>query len=364
MTEIDALRYARQIALPQLGNQGQARLGQGSALVVGLGGLGATAALYLGNAGVGHLVVNDYDRVDASNLPRQILFQPADVGEYKTHAASEKLKAWNPDLKVSVLNRRLDDDELAEAVGACTVVLDCTDNFHSRYLINDICHHLQIPWIYASVLRMQGQLALLRPGQSCFRCLFPELGEAPDCNQAGVLGAVPGLLGSLQALEAIKYLADYYRGQDNRLYTIDGTDMSLRPTNLGRSPECVLCNGKQSYRDRLADYRAGAGSAVFNADFSNHGKEVPAAQFEEFVRREKPLLIDVRSLEDHLAYNLGGINVPLDELVRSVDRLRATSGPVLFYCQGGVRSRKAQAIALEHGLENVLSLAGGVQGQD
>jgi adenylyltransferase/sulfurtransferase len=245
MTEIDTLRYARQIALPQLGAQGQARLGQGSALVVGLGGLGATAALYLGNAGVGHLIINDYDRVDESNLPRQILFQPADVGEYKTHAAAEKLKAWNPALKVSVLNRRLDENELAEAVGACTVALDCTDNFATRLKFNAACAAARRPLVMGAAIRFEGQVGVFRhadESQPCYQCLYTDTDEnLDDCSGQGIFPSVAGTVGCMMATEALKIITGLPSDLDGRLWIYDGLAGSSRSLGITANPRCPVC---------------------------------------------------------------------------------------------------------------------------
>lgn len=246
MTEPDPLRYARQIALPQLGMDGQARLGQGSALVIGLGGLGATAALYLGNAGVGHLVINDYDRVDASNLPRQILFQPADVDQYKTHAAAEKLRAWNPALRVSVLNRRLDDDELAEAVAACSVVLDCTDNFATRLKINQACAAAGRPLVMGAAIRFEGQVGVFRhegDGQPCYQCLYADTDENfDDCAGQGIFAPVAGAVGCLMATEAMKIIAGLGSELDGRLWIYDGLAGTSRNLGIALNPQCPVCS--------------------------------------------------------------------------------------------------------------------------
>jgi molybdopterin/thiamine biosynthesis adenylyltransferase len=245
MTEPDRIRYARQIALPQLGAEGQARLAQGSALVVGLGGLGATAALYLGNAGVGHLVINDYDRVDATNLPRQILFHPADVGQHKTHAAAEKLRAYNPDLRVSVLNRRLARDELAEAVGACNVVLDCTDNFTTRLAINRACAEAARPLVMGAAIRFEGQVGVFRherEGGPCYQCLYTTEDEnLDDCAGQGILTPVAGAVGCLMATEALKVIAGLGSALNGRLWIYDGLAGTSRDVGIASNPRCTVC---------------------------------------------------------------------------------------------------------------------------
>lgn len=249
MTEIDRLRYARQIALPQIGADGQARLAAGSALVIGLGGLGATAALYLGNAGVGHLVINDYDRVDASNLPRQILFQPADIGQHKTHAAAEKLRAWNPDLRVTVLNRRLAEDELADAVAACSVVLDCTDNFATRLMINQACATAGRPLVMGAAIRFEGQVGVFRhegDGRPCYQCLYADTDEnLDDCAGQGILAPVAGAVGCMMATESMKIIAGISSELDGRLWIYDGLAGTSRSVGIAANPQCPVCGSGQ-----------------------------------------------------------------------------------------------------------------------
>lgn len=249
MTDIDRIRYARQIALPQLGVDGQSRLAHGSALVIGLGGLGATAALYLGNAGVGHLVINDFDRVDASNLPRQVLFHPADIDQHKTHAAAQKLRAWNPELKVSVLNRRLAADELAEAVSACDVVLDCTDNFATRLDINRACAGAGKPLVMGAAIRFEGQVGVFRHaghGQPCYRCLYSEADEnLDDCAGQGILAPVAGAVGCLMATEAIKIIAGLPSELDGHLWLYDGLAGTSRSIGIAVNPDCPVCQARQ-----------------------------------------------------------------------------------------------------------------------
>jgi len=245
MTEADTLRYSRQLALPQIGPRGQAQIARGSALVVGLGGLGATAALYLGNAGVGHLVINDFDRVDPTNLPRQILYTGADVGEFKTHAAAETLGHSNPELKVSILNRRLAADELDDAVRACDVVLDCTDNFATRLDINRACVDARKPLVSGAAIRFEGQLAVFNPAQAggpCYRCLYSEADEnLDDCAGQGILAPVAGMVGCMMATETIKLLAGLNSDLVGRLWVYDGLAGTSRTLGIAPDPACPVC---------------------------------------------------------------------------------------------------------------------------
>jgi molybdopterin/thiamine biosynthesis adenylyltransferase len=245
VTAADPLRYSRHLALPQVGEEGQRRLEQSSALVVGLGGLGSVASLYLANAGIGHLVINDFDRVDATNLPRQILFKASDVGEYKTHATAERLRAANPAPRVSVLNRRLDADELRDAVGACSVVLDCTDNFPTRLLLNAACVTAGRPLATGAAIRFEGQVAVFPnegPGSPCYRCLYSDDDENfANCAGQGVLATVAGTIGALLATEALKLLLGLDSGLRNRLWIYDGLSGATRLVAIRQDPDCPAC---------------------------------------------------------------------------------------------------------------------------
>lgn len=245
MTTVDPLRYSRHLALPQFGEAGQRRLEQASALVVGLGGLGSVASLYLASAGVGHLVINDFDRVDATNLPRQILFQASDVGEYKTHATAERLRAANPAPHVNVLNRRLDVDELRDAVRACDVVLDCTDNFPTRLLLNTACVEARKPLVTGAAIRFEGQVVVFPNADRaspCYRCLYSDEDENfANCAGQGILAPVAGTIGALLATEALKVLLGLDSGLRDHLWAYDALSGATRLVAIRKSPSCPVC---------------------------------------------------------------------------------------------------------------------------
>jgi molybdopterin/thiamine biosynthesis adenylyltransferase len=245
MTTVDPARYSRHLALPQVGTDGQRRLEQSSVLIVGLGGLGSVASLYLVNAGVGHLVINDFDRVDATNLPRQVLFRESDVGEYKTHATAERLRAANPAPHVNVMNRRLDADELRDAVSACSLVLDCTDNFPTRLQLNAACVAARRPLVTGAAIRFEGQVAVFLNNDAnspCYRCLYSDEDENfANCAGQGVLAPVAGTIGALQATEALKLLLGLESGLRNRLWIYDGLSGATRTVAIRKSPGCPVC---------------------------------------------------------------------------------------------------------------------------
>ncbi|MEO7386693.1 MAG: ThiF family adenylyltransferase [Gammaproteobacteria bacterium] len=242
---VDPVRYSRHLSLPQVGTAGQRRLEQSSVLVVGLGGLGSVASLYLANAGVGHLVINDFDRVDATNLPRQILFHASDVGEYKTHATAERLRAANPAPQVNVLNRRLDADELRDAVGACGLVLDCTDNFPTRLALNAACLTARKPLVTGAAIRFEGQVAVFAnddPAAPCYRCLYSDEDDNfANCAGQGILAPVAGTIGALLATETLKLLLGLGSGLRNHLWAYDALSGATRLVAIRKDPACPDC---------------------------------------------------------------------------------------------------------------------------
>ncbi len=350
-------RYQRHLQLPGFSEAGQLALKNAHVCIVGLGGLGCPAALYLAAAGVGRLTLVDGDSVSLSNLQRQILFTETDIGAKKVTAARAHLIARNSSIAVDAIEKFL-DLPLAEAlIAEVDLVLDCTDNFHTRYLINDLCHFYAKPWVYASILGFRGQIALFQPRYGCFRCLFPELSEQPDCNQAGVLGVVPGQLGTLQALIALKYLAGIEREKSNILYNFSGVNLALNAVKLSLDPACPLCSGSKNYQSLIADYQPQCSS--MSADMA-----LPAGSFTRYLETSQPQLIDVRNPLEHAVGNLGGINIPLGQLDDVETVLTDKRQPLLVYCQSGGRSAQAATILKNLGFEYVKSLAGGIEGQD
>ncbi|GAA6153012.1 HesA/MoeB/ThiF family protein [Pseudoteredinibacter isoporae] len=334
LSEREQERYLRQVQLPAFAHEGQRKLKHAKVLIIGLGGLGCPAAQYLAAAGVGEMLLVDNDTVSLGNLQRQILFKENDIGRNKATAAAERLRASNSDITIKSLNTALNPNNAHQLIKHSDLVLDCTDNFYARYLINDICAHYRTPWIYASVLGFEGQVALIQPQRSCFRCLYPELTNTPNCNEAGVVGAMPGIIGNMQALLAINYLAQMrmpaLESEHNQLHLIQG--ISSRSITLRPSPDCELCRGSKNYHDFSADH------------FSRHKPELDEEfkiSWEGFEKLDpqKTTLIDVRTKDEHQAYNIGGLNFPLEE-IKSKFNPEANKHYV-FYCQSGQRSDKA-----------------------
>jgi len=241
----DAIRYARQTTLPTIGEEGQARLGDASVLIVGAGGLGAAASLYLASSGVGQLLINDFDTVDASNLPRQILFSDEDVGKRKATTASKRLQAINPDINVIAIGERMDKDALPELVASVDTVLDCTDNFASRWLINEVTFAHNKPLIVGAAIRWEGQVAVFRNDQNegpCYRCLYSEENEnLNDCAGQGIVAPVAGTVGTMMATETIKVLLGIESGLQGSLWVYDGLAGTSRTIGISSQADCPIC---------------------------------------------------------------------------------------------------------------------------
>lgn len=242
-------RYARQMVLPQIGREGQEKLSRARVLLVGAGGLGSPAGFYLAAAGVGHLSIIDDDTVDLSNLQRQILHKNDNIGEHKVNSAKSTLNSLNPSISIEIHNDKVNPSNIRNYLKNIDLVIDGTDNFKARYAISDACAEAGIPWVYGAVYRFEGQVGLFhasRPDQRglCYRCLFPEVEsglDAPNCTEAGVLGVAPGLIGVLQATEALKFLLAIGQPLLGRLLHVDLLNMQFHETRLTPDPECVVC---------------------------------------------------------------------------------------------------------------------------
>lgn len=241
----DDIRYSRQITLPAIGKTGQQRLGDASVLIIGAGGLGTPASLYLASSGVGQLLINDFDSIDASNLPRQILYRDDDVGKRKATTAAEKLRQVNPDINVIAMGERLDRDALPELVASVDAVLDCTDNFVSRWLINEITYAHNKPLIVGAAIRWEGQVAVFRNDLAdgpCYRCLYTEDDEnLNDCAGQGIIAPVAGTVGTMLATETIKLLLGLDSDLQNRLWVYDGLAGSSRTIGIRTRENCKVC---------------------------------------------------------------------------------------------------------------------------
>ncbi len=355
-------RYSRHLLLPEVGVAGQRKLRGAKVLLVGTGGLGAPAALYLAAAGVGTLGLVDFDQVELSNLQRQVLYGTDDVGRPKLEVARERLERLNPGTTIVPHEQRLEASNALEIVRAYDVVVDGTDNFPTRYLVNDACVLTGKSNVYGSIYRFEGQVSVFdaRHGP-CYRCLYPEPPPpdlVPSCAEAGVLGVLPGVVGALQATEAIKLLLGLGEPLVGRLLLYDASSMTFRQLKLDKNPDCVLCSPKATQHG-LIDYPAFCG--VTTAGPRTGIPEVtPEELRDELAGPEPPLLVDVREPEEleisHLDHALA---IPKGELPERVDELTRARSVVVF-CRSGGRSADAVRTLLDLGFQHVRSLRGGI----
>jgi len=360
----ELVRYSRHIMLPQVGEAGQRRLKDSRVLLVGAGGLGSPVALYLAAAGVGTLGLVDFDAVDLSNLQRQILHGSAAIGSSKISSARDRLYDINPNVHLEAYETRLTSANALEIARGYDLIVDGTDNFATRYLVNDTSVLLGIPNVYGSVYRFEGQASVFgTDGGPCYRCLFrepppPEL--VPSCAEGGVLGVVPGLVGTIQATEAIKVLLGLGETLAGRLLTIDVLTMEFRTIRIRRDPECPAC-GTHEIRE-LMDYdRFCAGSAQSRDDQKRAVVEIEPAQLAtRLAAGETPVIIDVREpFEWQINRIPGARHVPLDHIAAEIPRLDKRRETIL-YCKVGVRSLYAAQQLADAGVSEVRNLSGGI----
>ena len=358
-------RYRRHLSLPEIGAEGQRKLLDGRVLLIGAGGLGCPLAQYLAAAGVGTLGLIDFDRVDLSNLQRQVLYATSDVGRLKVEVAAERIRAQNPDVRVNTHAVKLTSENALALLADWDVVVDGSDNFPTRYLVNDACVLLGKPNVHGSIFRFDGQASVFdaRSGP-CYRCLFPEPpppGAAPSCAEGGVLGVLPGLVALIQATETLKLLAGIGESLSGRLLQIDALGMQFREFRIQKDPKCPAC-GEQPTLTELIDYEGFCGMPT-RTDSSLVLRETTAAELQAARGRgEELLLLDVREPSEHARARIEGAKlVPLAQLEARLDEFDGwRSRRVVVHCHHGGRSARACALLREHGFERVENLAGGI----
>ena len=360
-------RYSRQMILPEVGLDGQKRLKAAKVLCVGAGGLGSPAALYLAAAGVGTLGLVDFDVVDETNIHRQILHGVPDVGRKKLHSARDRLLAANPDLRVELHETRLAADNAMGIVESYDLVLDGTDNFPARYLVNDVCVFLKKPDVYGAIARFEGQCSVFAPslGGPCYRCLYPEPpppGAVPNCAEAGVFGVLPGIIGVMQAIEAIKLLAGLGEPLVGRLVHFDALKTKFREFRLRRDPACPVCSDSPSIT-KPVDYDLFCQGPVSTNAMTNPS-DIPEITVEELKarmdRHDNLVLLDVReAFEREIATIPGAIHIPLGEIPQRFGELDPAS-EIVIHCKGGVRSAHALEFLRDRGFSKLWNLEGGI----
>ena len=360
LTKAELERYSRQLVLPELGEVGQLRLKRSSVIIIGAGGLGIPASIYLAAAGVGRIGIVDNDVVEKSNLHRQTLYSEDDVGTAKALVIERELRKVNPHVSIESHETRLDSTNALEILREYDIVVDCTDNFPARYLINDSCVLLRKPDVYASVFRFDGQASVFDAQYGpCYRCLFPEPpppDTVQDCAVAGVLGVLPGILGSIQAAQTINLIVGTGDSLIGRLLLFNATDMAFNEVRIGRNPDCPIC-GKKPTITKLIDYE----------EFCRGGRvEKPVEEMTVRALKgrldtgSKILLLDVREPFEYAFCRIeGSLLVPIGELERRVGELDPNLETVV-YCHTGVRSARAVNLLKSRGFKRAINLKGGI----
>jgi adenylyltransferase/sulfurtransferase len=362
----EILRYSRHLLIPEVGLDGQRRLKASSALIIGTGGLGSPVSLYLAAAGVGHIGLVDFDVVDTSNLQRQVIHGRSTVGKLKVESARAKLLDLNPDIQIDIYNEPFTSENAMRIAKDYDVLIDGTDNFPTRYLTNDVCVFLGKPNVYGSIFRFDGQLSVFDARQGpCYRCLFPEPpppGLVPSCAEGGVLGVLPGTIGTLQATEALKVLLGIGEPMIGKLLLYNALDMSFDFVKLKKNPKCRVCGPNADIKE-LIDYEEFCG--VPGHDHGDEGSagagwDITAMELSERVKINHLKLLDVREPHElEISALPNAVNIPLGQLAGRLTELDSAEEMVIF-CKGGTRSARALELLVSAGFKKVKNLKGGI----
>ncbi len=365
LSKEEIMRYSRHLIMPEVGMDGQLKLKQAKVLCIGTGGLGAPLGLYLAAAGVGRIGLVDFDSVDLTNLQRQILFGTDDIGRPKIEAATDRLRNLNPDIQIDRFETRLTSQNALDILKNYDIVVDGTDNFPTRYLVNDACVILGKPNVYGSIFRFEGQITIFgAPGGPCYRCLYPEPpppGLVPSCAEGGVLGVLPGIVGAIQAAETLKLIIGKGEPLIGRLLLFDALAMRFRELKLRKNPECPAC-GEHPTITKLIDYAEFCGvrgEETVNATQTTVPEIAPRELKSRLDRGDDLFILDVREPHEYQICNLGGQLIPLGELSRRVNELDS-SREIVAHCRSGKRSAEAVEFLRSAGFRKVLNLKGGI----
>jgi len=356
-------RYSRHLIMPEVAIEGQLKLKRAKVLLIGAGGLGAPAGLYLTAAGVGRIGMVDFDVVDYTNLQRQVTFGTKDVGRRKLEAARERLSDLNPEVEFVLHETRLTSENALDIIKGYDIVVDGTDNFPTRYLVNDACVLTGVPYVYGSIFRFEGQVTVFAaPDAPCYRCLYPSPpppGLVPSCAEGGVLGVLPGIVGAIQANEAIKLILGAGVSLSGRLLLFDALKMSFRELKLRRNPDCPACGSNPTIHE-LIDYDAFCG---VRGEEESTQMAVPEIGAKDLKRRmdagENVFVLDVREAHEYRICNIGGTLIPLGELAARVHELDSARD-IVVHCRTGVRSAQAVEFLRDAGFDRVWNLKGGI----
>lgn len=362
----EILRYSRHLLIPEVGLSGQRKLKNSSALIIGTGGLGSPLALYLTAAGIGRIGIVDFDVVDSSNLQRQVIHGTSTVGISKVESARQRMIDLNPDILIDVYNEPFTSENAMRIAAPYDILIDGTDNFPTRYLVNDVCVLLGKPNVYGSIFRFEGQLSVFDASRGpCYRCLFPEPpppGLVPSCAEGGVLGVLPGTIGTLQATEAIKVLLGIGQPLIGKLLIYDALEMSFQFVRLRKNPNCKICSANPEVTE-LIDYDAFCGVPGRNHDEGSAGAgwDITATELAARLKEGNHLrLIDVREPHELEISALPNEElIPLGELASRLSELN-TADDIVIFCKSGTRSARALELLVSAGFRKVKNLKGGI----
>ncbi|MBO0809620.1 MAG: adenylyltransferase/sulfurtransferase MoeZ [Actinobacteria bacterium] len=366
LTVDEVRRYSRHLIIPDVGMAGQKRLKNAKVLVVGAGGLGSPALLYLAAAGIGTLGIVDFDVVDESNLQRQVIHGQSDVGRSKAQSAAESIREVNPFVNVVLHEERLDSDNALDIFRPYDLILDGTDNFATRYLVNDACVLLGKPYVWGSIYRFDGQASVFWAEHGpCYRCLYPEPpppGMVPSCAEGGVLGVLCASVGSIQVNEAIKVIAGIGEPLAGRLMIYDALEMTYRTVNVRKDPECPVC-GKNPTVTELIDYEEFCGTVSEDAQQAAAGATITAKQLKEMLDRGDDIfLVDVREPNEYEIVSIPGATlIPKGEFLSgaALEQLPQDK-QIVLHCKSGARSAEALAVVQKAGFADAVHVGGGV----
>jgi len=364
LSALEVLRYSRHLIMPEIGLEGQLKLKAGKVLAIGAGGLGSPLSLYLAAAGVGKIGIVDFDVVDLTNLQRQILHSTESVGRPKLESAKARLQALNPEVQIELYETRLTSENALDILRDYDVIADGTDNFATRYLVNDACVLLGKPNVYGSIFRFEGQASVFGTADGpCYRCLYPEPpppGLVPSCAEGGVLGILPGIIGVIQATETIKLLLGIGEPLCGRLLLFDALRMSFHTLKIKKDPNCPICGDNRTIH-RLIDYNQFCGIAGKSQDSVDTDLEIEPSELKNLIDRREPLyLLDVREPQEWQICSIPGAHlIPLGQLSAKVSQLSPADN-IVAYCRSGVRSGKAVDFLKKSGFGRVKNLTGGI----
>jgi sulfur-carrier protein adenylyltransferase/sulfurtransferase len=369
LTKDDVARYSRHLIMPEVGMDGQKRLKASSVLLIGAGGLGSPLALYLAAAGIGRIGMVDFDVVDFSNLQRQVIHGTCDVGRPKLHSAKDRILAINPAIQVDLYETKLSSQNAMQIFAPYDIIIDGTDNFPTRYLVNDACVLLKKPNVYGSIFRFDGQSTVFYPFQGpCYRCLYPEPpppGEVPSCAEGGVLGILPGIIGVIQATEAVKLILGKGEPLIGRLLHYDAMQMRFREFKVRRNPKCPIC-GPNPTVTALIDYDQFCGirgqeSPVPTPTSQPASIDMTVDQLKARIDKGEPLyILDVRNPNEFQICRIpGSVLIPLGDLPLRITEL-PKDREMIVHCKSGMRSAKAIGFLKEQGFTNLKNLIGGI----